>query len=295
MENLGSLDLFVRAGESRSFTAAGQQLGISASAVSKAIARLEERLGVRLFHRSTRTISLTSEGALFLERCRRILCEVELAEAELLQTQSAPHGKLRISLPSLGTLFMPKLAAFQRCYPAVALDIDCSDRLVDVIEEGFDAVIRTGEPGDSRLMARALGAYRRVIVGAPDYFQRAGLPQQAEDLAKHACLLYRYPTTGKMDAWPLSRNGHFLSMDLPGSMVTNALDPQICFAEQGLGIACVPDIAVRRQLDEGRLVTVLDEYNQDRTALRILWPSSKHLSPKLRVFVDFIAQNLFPL
>ena len=295
MENLGSLDLFVRAGEARSFTAAGQQLGISASAVSKAIARLEERLGVRLFHRSTRTISLTSEGALFLERCRRILCEVELAEAELLQTQSAPHGKLRISLPSLGTLFMPKLAAFQRCYPAVALDIDCSDRLVDVIEEGFDAVIRTGEPGDSRLMARTLGAYRRVIVGAPSYFQRAGLPQQAEDLVNHACLLYRYPTTGKMDLWPLSRNGQPLCMDLPGSMVTNSLDPQICFAEQGLGIACVPDIAVRRQLDEGRLVTVLDEYNQDCTTFRILWPSSKHLSPKLRVFVDFIAQNLFPL
>ncbi|PHV33549.1 LysR family transcriptional regulator [Janthinobacterium sp. BJB312] len=295
MENLGSLDLFVRAGEARSFTAAGQQLGISASAVSKAIARLEERLGVRLFHRSTRTISLTSEGALFLERCRRILCEVELAEAELLQTQSAPHGKLRISLPSLGTLFMPKLAAFQRCYPAVALDIDCSDRLVEVIEEGFDAVIRTGEPSDSRLMARTLGAYRRVIVGAPGYFQEAGLPQQPEDLVNHACLLYRYPTTDKMDAWPLSRNNQPLSMELPGSMVTNSLDPQICFAEQGLGIACVPDIAVRRQLDEGRLVTVLDEYNQDRTTFRILWPSSKHLSPKLRVFVDFIAQNLFPL
>lgn len=295
MEILGSLDVFVRAGESRSFTAVGQQLGISASAVSKAIARLEERLGVRLFHRSTRTISLTPEGALFLERCRRILSEVESAEAELLQTQSAPHGKLRISLPSVGSLFMPKLAAFQRCYPDVTLDIDCSDRLVEVIEEGFDAVIRTGEPRDSRLMARTLGAYRRVIVGAPDYFQRAGLPQQPEDLANHACLLYRYPTTGKTDVWPLSRDGQPLAIDLTGSMVTNSLDPQVCFAEQGLGIACLPDIAVRRQLDDGQLITVLDDYNQDRTTFRILWPSSRHLSPKLRVFVDFIVQNLFPL
>jgi DNA-binding transcriptional LysR family regulator len=295
MESLGSLDVFVRAGESRSFTAVGQQLGISASAVSKAIARLEEHLGVRLFHRSTRTISLTPEGALFLERCRRILCEVESAEAELLQTQSAPQGKLRISLPSVGTLFMLKLAAFQRRYPDVVLDIDCSDRLVEVIEEGFDAVIRTGEPSDSRLMARVLGAYRRVIVGAPDYFQRAGLPQQPEDLADHACLLYRYPTTGKTDVWPLSRDGKPLAMDLSGSMVTNSLDPQICFAEQGLGIACVPDIAVRRQMDEGKLITVLDDYNQDRTTFRILWPSSRHLSPKIRVFVDFIVQNLFPL
>lgn len=295
VESLGSLDVFVRAGESRSFTAVGQQLGISASAVSKAIARLEERLGVRLFHRSTRAISLTPEGALFLDRCRRILSEVESAEAELLQTQSAPQGKLRISLPSVGTLFMPKLAAFQRCYPDVALDIDCSDRLVEVIEEGFDAVIRTGDPSDSRLMARMLGTYRRVIVGAPDYFQRAGLPQQPEDLADHACLLYRYPTTGKTDVWPLSRDGQPLAMDLSGSMMTNSLDPQICFAEQGLGIACVPDIAVRSQLDEGQLITVLDDYNQDCTTLRILWPSSRYQSPKLRVFVDFIVKNLFPL
>jgi DNA-binding transcriptional LysR family regulator len=190
---------------------------------------------------------------------------------------------------------MPTLAAFQRCYPDVLLDIDCSDRLVEVIEEGFDAVIRTGEPSDSRLMARMLGTYRRVIVGAPDYFQRAGLPQQPEDLANHACLLYRYPTTGKTEAWPLSRDGQPLAMDLPGSMVTNSLDPQICFAEQGLGIACVPDIAVRRQMDEGKLIAVLDDYNQDRTTLRILWPSSRHLSPKLRVFVDFMVRNLFPL
>ena len=295
MESLGSLDIFVRAGESRSFTSVGQQLGISASAVSKSISRLEERLGVRLFNRSTRTISLTPEGILFLERCRRILCEVESAEAELLQTQNAPLGKLRISLPSIGTLFMPKLAAFQRYYPDISLDIDCSDRLVDVIEEGFDAVIRTGDPSDSRLIARTLGSYRRVIVGTPDYFQRAGFPQQPEDLVNHACLLYRYPTTGKIDIWPLNRDGQSLSINLSGSMVTNSLDPQICFSEQGLGIACVPDIAVLHQLNEGRLITVLDKYNQDCTTFRILWPSNKYLSPKLRVFVDFMLQNLFPL
>lgn len=295
MESLGSLDIFVRAGESRSFTSVGQQLGISASAVSKSISRLEERLGVRLFNRSTRTISLTPEGILFLERCRRIFCEVESAEAELLQTQNAPLGKLRISLPSIGTLFMPKLAAFQRYYPDISLDIDCSDRLVDVIEEGFDAVIRTGDPRDSRLIARTLGSYRRIIVGSPDYFQRAGFPQQPEDLVNHACLLYRYPTTGKIDIWPLNRDGQSLSINLSGSMVTNSLDPQICFSEQGLGIACIPDIAVLHQLNEGRLITVLDKYNQDCTTFRILWPSNKYLSPKLRVFVDFMLQNLFPL
>lgn len=295
MDNLGSLNVFVRAGEARSFTAAGHQLGISASAVSKAIVRLEERLGVRLFHRSTRTVSLTPEGSLFLERCRRILSEVESAEAELSQTQSAPRGKLRISLPSVGTLFMTKLAAFKRLYPDIELDIDYSDRLVEVIEEGFDAVIRSGEPSDSRLMARRIGACRKVIVGAPAYFERAGTPLTPEDLASHACLIYRFPSTGKLDTWPLDRAAGAPAIDLPASMVTNTLDPQVCFAEHGLGIACVPEIAVRRQLQQGSLVTVLNEYNQNNMVFHVLWPSSRHLSPKIRVFVDFIVENLFPL
>ncbi len=292
MDSLGSLGVFVRAGEARSFTVAGQQLGISSSAVSKAIVRLEASLGVRLFHRSTRNVSLTPEGALFLERCRRILCEVEAAQTELLQTQSAPRGKLRLSLPSIGAPFMNRLAEFKRLYPEVELEIDCTDRLVEVIEEGFDAVIRTGEPSDSRLMSRTIGSFRLVMVGSPDYFRRAGLPREPEDLARHDCLLYRYPTTGKLQAWPLCRDGQPAEIERQASMVTNTLEPQVCFAEQGLGIACVPDIAIRRQLDEGTLVSVLDDYNQDRTMLRVLWPSSRQLSPKLRAFVDFIAGNL---
>jgi DNA-binding transcriptional LysR family regulator len=295
MEGLGSLDIFVRVSETRSFTAAGQQLGISASAVSKAIARLEERLGVRLFHRSTRTVSLTPEGGLFLERCRRILCEVESAEAELLQTRGTPQGKLRISLPSVGTLFMPKLGDFKRLYPEIELDIDYSDRLVDVIEEGFDAVIRTGAPGDSRLIARRLGACRKVIVGAPSYFDKAGTPLKPEDLANHACLLYRFPSTGKLDTWPLGQKTDMSGIALSACMVTNTLDPQVCFAEQGLGIACLPEIAVHRQLEQGKLVTILDEYNRESMVFHALWPSSRHLSVKIRVFVDFVAENLFPI
>ncbi|MEE3664255.1 LysR family transcriptional regulator [Brenneria sp. g21c3] len=295
MDSIGSLQLFVRVGDARSFTAVGRQLGISASAVSKAIARLEERLGVRLFHRSTRTVSLTSEGALFLERCRHILSEVESAEAELLQTKEKPQGKLRISLPSVGTLFMSRLGEFKRRYPDIELDIDYSDRLVDVIEEGFDAVVRTGTPSDSRLTARRLGACRKPIVGAPAYFDKAGIPLTPEDLASHACLIYRFPSTGKLDVWPLPRPDGMPAIELPASMVTNSLDPQVCFAEQGLGIACVPEIAVRSQLRQGSLITVLDDYNRQEMVFHVLWPSGRHLSPKIRVFVDFIAAKLFPL
>ena len=166
MDSLGSLNAFVRAAEARSFTVAGRQLGVSSSAIGKAVARMEERLRVRLLHRSTRPAShLTAEGALFLEHCRRIFSEIEAAEIELSQTHEAPRGTLRVSLPLIGILMMPTLVAFMRAYPEIMLDLDFSDRVVDVIEEGFDAVVRFAEIGDlSRLMSRALGIYRRRLV-----------------------------------------------------------------------------------------------------------------------------------
>jgi DNA-binding transcriptional LysR family regulator len=164
MDSLGSLNAFVQAAKARSFTVAGRQLGVSSSAIGKAVARMEERLGVRLFHRSTRSITLTAEGALFLERCRRIFSEIEAAELELSQTHEAPRGALRVSLPLVGMLMMPTLVAFMRAYPEIILDLDFSDRVVDVIGEGFDAVVRFAEIGDSRLMSRALGTYRRRLV-----------------------------------------------------------------------------------------------------------------------------------
>ncbi len=294
VEHVGAMNAFVQAAETRSFTEAGRRLGVSSSAIGKAMAKLEERLGVRLFHRSTRTITLTPEGALYLERCRRIMCEIEAAEMELAQTRGAPRGKLKISLPLAGMFFMPKIAEFHRLYPDVELDIDCSDRLVDVIEEGFDAVIRAGGPSDSRLMARTLGSFRQTIVGSPDYFRRMGIPEQPEDLSRHIRLMYRPPSSGKLYRWPFSRNGRALDLDLPVAMVANTLEPQLCFVEQGLGLACVPDFAIHRQLDDGSLIAVLSASIQDSVIMRVLWPSSRHLSPKLRVFVDFMAENLFP-
>lgn len=291
MDSLGSLNAFVKAAEARSFTVAGRQLGVSSSAIGKAVARLEERLGVRLFHRSTRTITLTPEGACFLERCRRIFCEIEAAELELAETQGAPRGKLRVSLPHGGMLMMPTLSAFMRAYPEIELDLDFTDRLVDVIDEGFDAVVRTGEVSDSRLMTRALGTFRLKLVGSPNYFELRGIPQKPDDLKSHACLHYRDTTNGKLERWPLRRERK--NFDLPTAAVANTIEPLIYMAEQGLGIACLPDFAIRRQLDDGTLVTVLDSHIHHSGAFRMLWPSSRYLSPKLRVFVDFMAQNLF--
>ncbi len=294
MDSLGSLHAFVQAAEARSFTSAGRQLGVSSSAVGKSIARLEERLGVRLFHRSTRTITLTAEGALFLERCRRIFSEVEAAELELAETQGAPRGELRVSMPLAGMLMMPALTAFMRAYPEIRLELDFSDRLVDVIDEGFDAVIRAGALGDSRLMVRPLGTFRLLLVGAPAYFARRGTPQKPDDLLSHACLLHRYATNGKLERWPLRRGRKDIDLDLPRTAVVSTIEPLIDMAEQGLGIACLPDFGIRRQLEKGILVTVLEDHTRHQGIFRILWPSSRYVSPKLRVFVDFMAKHLFP-
>jgi DNA-binding transcriptional LysR family regulator len=160
MDSLNSLAVFVQAAELRSFTASGKQLGVSASAVGKAISRLEDRLKVRLFNRSTRSIALTAEGALFLDRCRKIFEEVQAAELELARASSAPRGKLKISLPLIDMLLMPTITKFAKAYPEIELELDYSDRLVDVIEEGFDAVVRTGDASDWHLLAQDRGLPR---------------------------------------------------------------------------------------------------------------------------------------
>lgn len=292
MDRLGALSAFMEAADAGGFTEAGRRLGLSASAVSKAVMRLEERLRTRLFHRSTRSITLTPEGRLFLERCRRIAAEMEAAELDLAQLHDAPRGKLKFSIPSAGMPFMKQLAEFQKRYPDIELDMDCSDRLVDVIDEGFDAVLRTGEGSDSRLMSRVIGTYRQVIVGSPDYLEQHGVPETPGDLGKHSCIMYRSLVSGKLLPWRSACNGESIDLPLSPMTITNALEPQLAFARQGVGLACLPDFTVREDIATGRLTPVLDRYLTGMTVFRVLWPSSRHLSPKVRVFVDFVAENL---
>jgi DNA-binding transcriptional LysR family regulator len=186
---------------------------------------------------------------------------------------------------------MPTLVAFMRAYPEIKLDLDFSDRVVDVIEEGFDVVVRFAEVGDSRLMTRALGTYRRRLVAAPAYLAAKGVPLTLDDLKAHACLRHKFPTSGKFERWLRPEHANVES-ELPRTAVASTLEPIVFMAEQGMGIAYLPDFAIGRQLREGILVTVLDEYADLSGPLRILWPSSRHLAPKLRAFVDFLAANL---
>jgi DNA-binding transcriptional LysR family regulator len=248
---------------------------------------------VRLFHRSTRSITLTQEGQLFLESCRRIFTEIEAVEAGFAETKGLPKGRLRVSLPLIGMLMMPTVARFMAAYPEIELDVDFTDNLVDVVDGGYDVVVRTGEAEDSRLMARILGNYRLQIVGAPAYFARAGRPQQPEDLLQHACLHHRYPTSGKLQRWPLIRPVGGAELVLPIAGACSTIEPLIVLAEMGIGLACVPDFSIRHQLATGTLVTVLDEHIEHKGTFRAVWPSSRFLPPKLRVFIDFLVEHLF--
>lgn len=294
MDSLGSISVFVQVAETRSFTEAARLLGVSSSAVGKSIARLEERLGVRLFHRSTRSITVTGEGMLFLERSRRILAEVEAAELELSETHTTPRGKLRISLPQVRGLLMPVLTDFMRRYPEIELDVDFSDRMVDVIEEGFDVVVRTGKPEDSRLMARLLGHYHLVLVGSPAYLREHGTPRQPADLSAHACLRHKFCATGKLETWPLRIEAGMPEPLLRAPMTSTTIESLSHFAHEGLGIACLPDFMVRESVGRGQLQRVLDEHLEHQGSFWILWPASRHASAKLRVFIDHLSAQLFP-
>lgn len=294
MDSLSGFTVFIQVAKTRSFVAAGRLLGVSASAVGKSVARLEAKLGVRLFHRSTRSITLTSEGALFLERSQRILAEIEATEQDLLQATTTPQGRLRVSLPLVSSLVLPILGDFMRAYPEIELDLDITDRLVDVIEEGFDVVVRIGEPVDSRLSARQLGSFQILLVAAPEYLERCGVPKRPADLTQHACLHYRYPSTGKLEVWPLQSGMNSPELQLPTSMICNNIEARKSFALQGLGITCLPDFAIRAALADGSLQTVLDKYVERTSTFHVLWPSGRQVSAKVRVFIDFLSERVFP-
>jgi DNA-binding transcriptional LysR family regulator len=292
MDKLSGLEVFVQTAVTESFVGAARALGLTPSAVSKSVSRLEERVGVRLFQRSTRSVRLTSEGQVFLERCRRIMGEIEVAENELSAMSSKPRGRLKVGLPLAGGLPLPVISAFMKAHPDIELDLDITDRVADVIDEGLDVVIRGSELNDSRLMSKRLGSYRVRLTAAPGYLAERGEPTKPSDLAQHACLHYRYPTSGRLAAWPVRQSRTTVGeLALPMTIVVSSLEALLYLARDGRGIACLPDFSVKEALETGELKTVLDRYMTQSTTFWILWPTSKQMTPKVRAFVDFVAER----
>ncbi len=294
MRNLSGLLAFSEAAERLSFVDAGRRLGISSSAVGKAVAKLEAQLGVRLLHRSTRRISLTQEGAVFHARCRRILDDLDDAQAALADARQRPVGRLRVSLPAVGYHFLvPHLAVFREQYPGIALDLDFNDRLVDVIAGGFDLVIRSGTPADSQLMVRRLGAFRFVVCASPSYLTRHRAPRTPADLAGHTRLLYRFHTSGKTQPWEF-RDRVVAEGREAAAFIANNMEAVLAAAIHGLGIAYMPDFLAAAALAADRLRPVLADHMGKPGTFWLLWPPGAQLTAKVRVFIDFMSRRLFP-
>ena len=289
MDSLASLATFVRAAELRSFTDAGRHLQLSSSAVGKAITRLEERHGLKFFNRSTRSVTLTHEGEMFLESCRRIFSEIQALEELFARGKGAPSGKLRVSLPLMSSTMAPLLARFMKAYPAIELHADFCDRQIDLIEEGYDIAVRAEEVADSRLISRKVGSYKMAVVASPEYLAREGSPRRPADLTSHRCLHLK-DSTGMVRRWSF---GEDAGLVLPTALVANSTEALIALAEIGMGVASVPDFAVEKQLGQGTLAEILPGSLQYDGAVRAIWPSSRFLAPKLRAFLDLLGEYAF--
>jgi DNA-binding transcriptional LysR family regulator len=293
MNPFNGIAVFVRVAEAASFVEAGRSLGISASAVGKSVAKLEASLGIRLFHRTTRSLTLTEEGAVFHRRCRRILDDLREAEEGAKASGGQPRGRLRVGLPTIGyRLLMPVLPAFRARYPEVALDIAFDDRSVDLVEEGFDLVIRGGAPADSTFMSRRLGRYRFLVCAAPAYLAARGTPRTPGDLAGHDLVAYRQGRTERCQPWSFA-DGTALAPDPPRAVLTcDNMEAVREAAERGLGVAHLPDFLAREGVERGALRVLLPDHPGETRRFTALWPSNRHLSPRVRVFVDHLAEVL---
>lgn len=292
MDSISTLSVFVQVAKVRSFVEVGRTLAVSASAIGKRISALESEMGVRLFHRSTRSVTLTAEGKLFLQRCERILAEVDAAHIELQSIHQAPKGCLRVSLPLVTEPFLPVIADFKLAYPDVDLDFEFTDRQVDVIDEGYDAVVRTGDIRDSRLTAKRLGIYKMMLVATPAYLAQHGSPQTISELMRHPLIQFRFSHTGKVHVLPIPEALRVPDFEMASPIICNNMDARISFAMKGLGIAYLPDFALQRYLQRGELVQIFDRVEETGT-FHIMWPSGKHIQPKLRVFIDYLSAHLF--
>ena len=291
MNLLDGIEAFVNVADLGSFASAARQLNLSPSALSKLVGRTEDALGTRLLNRNTRSISLTLEGRLFLERSRVILRELEAARLDISSVAEAPTGQLKISMPNITSFFLPVIGRFQDAYPAIDLELDFSDRVVDVIDEGFDVVVRVGQLADSRLTSRLIGNFKMQLVASPRYLERYGTPRDVKDLEKHQCIQYRYPTTGRLETWPI--------LETPGrsavfakQLVCNNADARLGFALQGRGVAFMPSLLADKYIESGDLVVVLEREVSRIYGLHLLWPTNKHATPRLREFVGYFHQHL---
>jgi DNA-binding transcriptional LysR family regulator len=292
MDRLDAMQLFVRVAELGSFAAAAQQIGVARSVVTRQIAGLEAHLGIKLMARSTRRLTLTSAGTAYLEKCRVILNLVEAAETGVAEERQTPRGSIRISLPlSYGLKRLaPLLLDFTRRYPEVVLDMDYSDRRINLIEEGIDLAIRVTRRLDAGDVARRIGSSRMLVLAAPEYLSRHGTPRHPAELAHHVCL--GYTNAGSAMAWQFIVAGQLESFHVRSRLNANNGEVLTEAAAQGLGITCQPDFIAEDFLASGRVVEIMADFPAPELGIYGMLPSNRHVPHRVRVLMDNLAERL---
>ncbi|MCZ6839745.1 MAG: LysR family transcriptional regulator [Alphaproteobacteria bacterium] len=294
MDRLSGMEVFARVAEAGSFTKAAGQLGISTSAASKHVIALENRLGARLLNRTTRRLSLTEVGASYYEWCTRIAQDVAEAESTVTQMHSEPRGRIKLNAPmSFGIRHLaPAMPEFLALYPELTLDMNLNDRFVDLIEEGYDVAVRIGELRDSSLVARRLAPARMIVCGAPAYFERHGVPKTPADLADHNCL--GYSLLAVPGEWHFTGPGRAQTVRISGNFHVNNGDAMRAAALAGLGVVVQPTFIIGDDVARGALQRVLADFTPRESTIHAVFPHNRHLSAKVRVFVDFLVDLFAP-
>jgi len=294
MNKLQAMEVFVQVVDAGSFTRAADALQLPKATVSTLIAGLEGALSVKLLHRTTRQVTVTADGAAYYERCLRILSDVKDAEESLSRTRLSPSGRLRVDAPTglSSEVLVPALPSFFERYPDIQLELGCSDRPVDLIEEGVDCCVRGGQLSDSSLIARRVGVLNFVTCAAPSYLERYGMPQHPRDLERHLTVNYFSSKTGKIYDWDFTRDGERIVLPLPGKVALNDSNAYVQAGLAGLGVIMMTDLQFAHHGADGRLVRVLEDWLSDPIPIHVVYPQNRHLSAKVRVFVEWVADLL---
>lgn len=289
MDRAAEMEILVASVDHGGLTAAAERLDLTPSAVSKAITRLEERLGVKLLERTTRRIALTAEGRAFYDAARKIIGAIDDAEAGVMESRGKPRGTLRITsgVAFATNLLAPVLADFTEACPEVTVELGVTDRTVDILAENLDIGIRTGPVGDERLVGRRFAEVRRVIVASPAYLERRGLPLSPADLPRHTCIT---PSNApNLAFWPFRQGTDTHLIEVRGTITVDDAASLHALALGGLGIARVADVIVAGSLREGRLVALFEaEHVAEPVPMHLVFPPGRQRLPKVRVFLDFI-------
>ena len=297
MDKFTDLTIFIRVAQTLSFSEAARQMGMSPSGVSRAVQRLEGRLGVRLLQRTTRSLSLTPDGQAYFDRGTQILDDLEDVELQLSQTRSHPKGILRIDLSTaLGRIYIaPALADFVARYPELSVKVSLSDRLIDLHEEGVDASVRIGSSPDSRLIVYPIAKAPFSVCAAPSYLDRHGYPKTPEDLAQHNCINFIYPQSGRSFEWVFQREGKRVELPVSGNLAFDSTEAVLESAVAGAGIIQVHTFIAAKAFQQGLLCSLLDEYQVEGSPISIIYPQKRYLSAKVQAFIDWmkaLAQSL---